>query len=164
MESSIAQFIKEADPTMPDPGVGALSYRIKGDLRYRHMESLPYYTFGIVAGFLAVAGIYGVMAYSVSQQTREFGIRLALGAQPYNIVNQVLRRSFLLIGIGLCFGIVGTLVLGRILSSMVFGISPLDPITYVGVSTLFTVVILLACYIPARRAAKIDPMEALRCE
>ena len=110
MVPSIVQFIKEADPTMPIPGVSALSHRIEGNLRSRHMESLPFYTFGIVAGFLAVAGIYGVMAYAVSQRTREIGIRLALGAQPYNIVNQVLCRGFILIGIGLCFGIVGALI------------------------------------------------------
>lgn len=164
MEPAIVQFIKEADPTMPVPGVGALSYRIKGDLRYRHRESLPYYVFGIVAGGLAIVGIYGVMAYAVNQRTQEIGIRLALGARPHNIVQQVLRHGIILIGIGLCFGIAGGITMSRILSSMVFGISPLDPITYVGVSVLFAAVILLACYIPARRASKIDPMEALRYE
>jgi putative ABC transport system permease protein len=128
------------------------------------MESLPYYTFGIVAGFLAIAGIYGIMAYAVSQRTQEIGIRLALGAQPHNIVKQVLRYGAVLIGTGLCFGIAGSLVISKILSSMVFGISPIDPITYIGVSTLFAGVTLLACYLPARRSAKIDPMEALRYE
>ena len=160
----IAQFIREADSTMPIPGVSALSPRIARGLHYRHMESLPFYTFGIVAGALAVAGIYGVMAYAVSQRTHEIGIRLALGAQPHNIVKQVLRHGVVLIGIGLCFGILGALIISKILSSMVFGISPLDPITYVGVSTLLAAVTLLACYLPARRAAKVDPMEALRYE
>ena len=164
MEPVIVQFIREADPTMPVPGVGALSYRIKRDLHYRHMESLPYYTFGIVAGFLAIAGIYGIMAYAVSQRTQEIGIRVALGAQPHNIVKQVLRHGAVLIGMGLCFGIAGALVISKILSSMVFGINPIDPITYIGVSILFAGVTLLACYLPARRSAKIDPMEALRYE
>jgi putative ABC transport system permease protein len=164
MTYPIRQIVKEADPTMPPPGISTMSEHISGGLNRRHTFSLPFYIFAVVAAMLAIGGVYGVMSYAVGQKTQEIGIRIAIGGQQSDIIKQILSHGARLIGFGLLFGIIGGLIFSRVLSSALFGISSLDPMTYIGVSALLTVVTLLACYIPARRAAKIDPMEALRYE
>jgi putative ABC transport system permease protein len=120
--------------------------------------------FSFVASTLALVGIYGVLSLSVGSRKREIAIRSAIGAQPRDIVGLVLREGFRLMAIGLVFGAVISLALSRILSSFLFGVQPTDPVTLLGVMILFAAVALLACYPPARRATKVDPMEALRHE
>jgi putative ABC transport system permease protein len=113
---------------------------------------------------LAVIGIYGVMSYLVVQRTHEIGLRMALGAQKSDVVKLIVGEGFRLIMIGIAVGIVGALALTRFLSSLLFGIKPTDPLTFIAVSLIFIGVSLLACLVPARRAANVDPMVALRYE
>jgi predicted permease len=120
--------------------------------------------FGIVALLLATAGVFGVMAYSVSRRTREIGVRVALGAGSGDVLKMILRQGFRTIIIGVAIGIAGSLALTRSVQSLLFGVTPTDPLTFVGVTLLLIATALLACFIPARRATKVDPMVALRYE
>jgi predicted permease len=119
---------------------------------------------GIVALVLAVSGLFGVIAYSVSQRTREVGIRMALGAQQRDVLRLVLRQGLKLAGIGVGLGLLGALAATQLLRSLLFGINPTDPATFLVIPLLLLAVAWVACWLPARRAARVDPMEALRTE
>jgi putative ABC transport system permease protein len=111
---------------------------------------------------LATLGIYGVMAYSVAQRTREIGIRLALGAQAGDLLSLVVRQGMSLVSMGIAIGLAGSLLLTRLMKSQLFGVSATDPLTYVLIAVMLSGVALLACYLPARKVAKVDPLVALR--
>jgi hypothetical protein len=119
---------------------------------------------GLLALSLATVGLYGVMAYSVAQRTREIGIRMALGAQPRDLLGTVFNQGLRLVVIGVVLGITAGAAVSRVLRSLLFGLSPFDPIAYVSVSLFLVAVALLAIYLPARRAATVDPIVALRHE
>jgi macrolide transport system ATP-binding/permease protein len=120
--------------------------------------------FAALALLLGVVGLYGVIAYSVSQRTREIGIRMALGAQRRDVMRHVVRQGGSLTGVGLVVGVIAALALTRFLTSLLYGVKPADPATFTAVSAILTAVALLASYIPARRATKVNPMVALRHE
>jgi predicted permease len=119
--------------------------------------------FGVLGLALAIVGVYGVISYAASQKTHEIGIRMAIGAQPEDILKLILRQGLVIVAVGLVLGVVAALAVARVVGNFLT-VSPMDPVTYLTVSALLTIVALLACYIPARRAMRVDPMVALRYE
>ena len=120
--------------------------------------------FAGTALLLAAIGLYGVMSYSVAQRTKEIGVRMALGANRPEVLALVVKRGMFLVGIGIAAGIVLALALSRLIAGMLFGITATDPLTIIGVAVLLGIVAFVANYLPARRAASVDPMVALRYE
>ncbi len=162
--NAIKQQVRELDPALPITDVKTLA-------AYRHEAlALPRFTtmlLGIFAGLavgLALVGLYGVMSYSVSQRTQEIGVRMALGAQAGDVLRMVVWQGLRLAGAGVLLGLAGALALTRLLQSLVYEISTNDPLTLTVVALLFAIVALGACYFPARRATKVDPLVALRYE
>jgi putative ABC transport system permease protein len=121
-------------------------------------------TFGAIATGLALLGIYGVMAYSVSQRTREIGIRMAIGARQTDVTRMIMRGGLIVTMTGVGVGLAASLALARFIRSQLFGVQPSDPLTLVSVLVLMTFVAAAAAYLPARRAARIDPVSALRAQ
>ncbi len=164
LTSSLREQIRQVDPNLPLFGERTMEEVVAGSLAQRRFAMLVVGLFGFLALLLAGIGIYGVMAYSVSQRTREIGIRVALGASRGVILRWVLGQGMTLILIGMATGLIGAFGLMRLLRSMLFGIAPTDVVTYFGLALMLGVVALIACYIPARRATKVDPLIALRYE
>lgn len=136
---------------------------LNGFLTFRFAAALAA-SLGILGLILAVIGVYGVISYAASQRTHEIGIRLALGAQPGQILKMISRQGFIIVGAGALAGVLAAAAMARLIGNLLFGVPPGDPLTYVTASVLLAIVALLACYVPARRAMKVDPMVALRYE
>jgi putative ABC transport system permease protein len=137
---------------------------VSGSVAEPRFRTIILVAFSLLALVMASIGIYGVMNYLVIQRTREFGIRLSLGATPTDVLQLVLRRAAVLIGAGTCLGLTGSVLLVRFIAKLLFGIAPLDPLTFAAVPILLAAVAFVASYIPARRATRIDPTVALRYE
>jgi predicted permease len=164
LTSAIKKEIRELDPDLPIYNVRTMDDRVQESLARRRFAMTMLALFAFLAFALATIGIYGVMAYMVNQGTREIGIRLALGATQSNILRLVVRQGMTLALTGLGIGLAGAFALTRLMRSLLFGVRSTDPITFVAIAALLSAIALVASYIPARRAARIDPMVSLRCE
>jgi ABC-type antimicrobial peptide transport system permease subunit len=145
-------------------GVVTMEQRVAGSLARRRFTTVLLSLFAGFALALATIGIYGVMAYLVSQGTREIGIRMALGATQNTVLKLVVKQGMVLAVSGVALGLIAALAFSRLVSGLLFGVKATDPLTFAAITILLTVVALVASYIPARRAARIDPMISLRCE
>jgi predicted permease len=161
---SISSFVRNVDADIPLLNIRTMDDWVSTSLSPQRFAMLLLASFAGLALLLAVVGIYSVMSYSVSRRTHEIGVRVALGASRADVLALVVRQGLVLALTGSAIGIAGALLLSRLMSSQLYGVSPTDPITFVAVSVLLTLVALAACYIPARRAMQIDPMVALRYE
>lgn len=164
MVASITKEIQSLDSDMPVFDLNTMDQRLSDSLASRRFAMLLLGVFALIALTLGAIGIYGVMAYSVNHRTHEMGIRLALGAQPASILRLVVKQALALTALGIGVGLAAALALTRVMSTLLYGVSANDALTFVVTPLSLGIVALLASYIPARRASKLDPMIALRCE
>ena len=146
----------------PGRSVETMSALVDESLGTSRLSTMLFGLFGIVGLVLASVGIYGVMSYGVIQRTREFGVRMALGARPTDVRAMVVREGAMLTAIGIGVGLVGAFALTRLMRTLLFAVTPTDPMTYIGIALVLGAVALLASYLPARRGTRVDPVIALR--
>jgi predicted permease len=161
---SLRDAVRSVDPNLPLLDVRTQDQQIEARLQQERIFASLSTGFGVLALVLACIGIYGIMAYSVSQRTNEIGIRIALGAQTHRVLRMILREASWIAAIGVVAGLAGSLTLARLVASLLYGLKPNDPATFLISATLLIVVAIGASWIPARRAASVDPMRALRHE
>jgi predicted permease len=164
MSQSVRAEVAALDPEIPIFDVKTLEEHVGISLYLQRMAATLLSIFGLLALSLAAIGLYGMMAYSVSQRTRELGIRVSVGAERRDIFKLILGQGLAISVVGLLAGLVAALVLTRLTAKLLYGVSATDPITFLGIALLLLCVTMLACYFPARRATKVDPMTALRFE
>jgi ABC-type antimicrobial peptide transport system permease subunit len=160
----VRAMVQSVNPELPVYDAQTLDDAVSASLEQRRFSMNFVAAFAITALLLAALGIYGVISYLVSERTQEIGIRLALGARRGAILQMVLRQGLGLAMAGAGLGLVGSVIVSHLMVGMLYGVMPTDPLTFVGVTLLLTGVALAACYIPARRAMRVDPMIALRYE
>jgi putative ABC transport system permease protein len=161
---AVTKEVAAMDQDIPLFGVKSMEEYLSASVAAPRFSTTLLSIFAVVALVLTIVGLYGVMSYSVAQRTNEIGIRLALGAQSRDVLLMIVKQGSLLIGLGLAIGLLGAFAATRVIASLLFGVTAKDPFTFAAVAVLLAVVALMACYIPAWRATKVDPMEALRCE
>jgi predicted permease len=159
---AVRAVLKELDPDLPIYNVKTMQARVEESLARRRFAMTLLSLFALLAFGLAAIGTYGVMAYVVSQGTREIGIRMALGASPRTVARMVIRSGMMIAGIGIAAGVAGALLFTRFMQSQLFNVEATDPLTFAAIVGLLALTALLAAYVPARRAARIDPIDVLR--
>jgi ABC-type antimicrobial peptide transport system permease subunit len=164
MERAVRRAVYKIDPDQPLYGVQTLEGVRSDSLAPKRLTAVLLALFAGVALAITAAGIMGVMALSVSQRTQEIGIRMALGASPTRVLTMVVSQGMWLVLAGLALGIAGSLAATRVMGGLLYGVAPTDPATFVAVSAALALCAAAACILPARRAATIDPMKALRSE
>jgi predicted permease len=164
LRATLPRVVSEIDPSVPVGQVRTMDEVLTGSLASRRFPMVVLSVFAGLAILLAAVGLYGVISYLVAQRTHEIGVRIALGAEARDVVRMVLGRGLVLTGVGSIVGVVAALALTRVLESQLFGVQPTDPFTFAGVTALLGLVALMASWLPAYRAARLDPMEALRYE
>jgi len=162
--SSVNREVAAMDQELPVFGIKTMEEYIAASVAAPRFNTTLLSIFAAVALVLTIIGLYGVMSYSVAQRTNEIGIRMALGAQTRDVLRLIVKQGITLVAIGLGLGMIGALALTRLLAALLFGVTPKDPMTFISIAALLSVVAMLACYIPAWRATRVDPLEALRCE
>jgi len=161
---AVRNVVNEVDKSIPVSQVQTMEHVVSASITQPRFNLFLLGLFSTVAMLLSAAGIYGVTAYTVTQRTHELGIRLALGAQVGDVLKMIVSQGMAVIVVGLVLGLGSAFALMRLLRSLLFGVGENDPVTFVAITVLLFVVALLACYIPARRATKVDPLTALRAE
>jgi putative ABC transport system permease protein len=164
MVNAVRREVAALDGNLPIYNVNTMDTVLSNSVAKTRLSVWLMGSFAVVGLILAAVGVYGVNSYYVTQRRHEIGVRMALGAQPRDVLRMVLGQGMLLSVVGLVVGITGTYLLVPVMSSLLWGVSTTDPITFVGISMLLIIVALIACYLPARRATKVDPMIALRYE
>jgi putative ABC transport system permease protein len=164
LAAAIRSAVHAVDPDQPVANVKLMSQIFAESVAKPRFNYLLLTIFAAIALILSATGVYGVMAYAVEQRTREMGIRLALGAQPKDVLKLVIRQGMRSVLAGVALGLAGAFALSRVMATLLFEVRPTDPATFIGVAGLLATVALLACYLPARRATKVDPVIALRDE
>jgi predicted permease len=164
LSASVRQVVNEVDKSVPVSSVQTMDHVVSESITQPRFNLFLLALFGSVAMLLSAAGIYGVTAYTVTQRTHELGIRIALGAQVSDVLKIILGKGMAVIGVGLVIGLASAFALMRLLRSLLFGVGENDPLTFAVITGVLFLVALLACYIPARRATKVDPLVALRYE
>jgi putative ABC transport system permease protein len=162
LSNTVRQAIREIDRDQAVTNVQTMNASLSSAIAQTRVIAALLGVFAAIAVLMAAAGLYGVIAYTVAQRTREIAVRLALGAEPGAVFWLVVRQGLALTAIGIACGAIGAGLATRAMSTLLFGVSDLDPITYGGVSLLLFTVAIAACYLPARRAARISPIVALR--
>jgi putative ABC transport system permease protein len=160
----VRKQIHGIDPDLPLYSISTMEQKIIEHISPISVSAMWMASLGLLALALAAVGVYGVMAYAVSQRTNEIGIRIALGARTVDVMRLVLGQGVKLVMAGVAIGLIGAFAMGRALAGWLYGVNGTDPMTFVMVAAGLVVVGLVACWIPARRAAKVDPLVALRCE
>jgi len=162
--AAVTKAVGALDRDLPVFGVKTMDQYLAASVAAPRFNTTLLSIFAAVALVLTIVGLYGVMSYAVAQRTNEIGIRMALGAQTRDVMRLVVKQGVKLVALGLALGLVGSFALMKLLTALLFGVTKHDPLTFAAVSVLLSAVALLACYIPARRATRIDPLIALRYE
>jgi ABC-type antimicrobial peptide transport system permease subunit len=164
LAAPVRAAVRELDPSLSLFNIRTLDEQVSNSLNQQRMTVMLLGGLGVLALLLAAIGLYGVVSFSVAQRTREIGVRMALGARPVSVLTLVLTRGMVLVGVGLAIGLTISLAGAGLMKTLIASVGPRDPITFVSTAAALGAIALVASYIPARRATRIDPLIALRTE